>query len=302
MPPLDEAALPGAEREFLTLIRETAGWRVESAAGGAIDATHPAGDARIRFSSEAPPTIVSDAHPEGTPFALAALAWFGVRSASPGPVFGEPTTIAEWSRPELTAYRGSWDEIVEWLRHPIPDVLAFAAERHAALTEGLRSEADVPDAVATLRADVAAQSFSRLTVFLAHLDRDAAVIARGMLDANWTVEEFWGPVQMDVWMLALRHGPVRAVFDIERGFSGSVIVQHDDRAPRKSGTGSAVYGQLWQVWARRPGVPDRAVDSGTPGPARNADWPAVMEWFATASADDLAAVDRLLEGAERPRL
>ncbi|MFT4188821.1 MAG: hypothetical protein QM621_09600 [Aeromicrobium sp.] len=57
-------------------------------------------------------------------------------------------------------------------------------------------------------------------------DAEAAGLAQAALEAGWTVEDFIGPVQMDVWSLSLRRGERRLRFGIERGYADGV--RYDD--------------------------------------------------------------------------
>lgn len=68
--------------------------------------------------------------------------------------------------------------------------------------------------------DNAAPDQARLARFLTRLeqqDRGRPSLARQLLDSGWPVDDFWGPVQMDVWGLTLRRGERAVVFGIERG-------------------------------------------------------------------------------------
>ncbi|SEC23242.1 hypothetical protein [Microbacterium hydrocarbonoxydans] len=55
-------------------------------------------------------------------------------------------------------------------------------------------------------------------------DAAAAWLARELMQAGWSVHDFFGPVQMDVWQLVLRRGSCRVRFGIERGYSDGVAV------------------------------------------------------------------------------
>ena len=68
---------------------------------------------------------------------------------------------------------------------------------------------------------------TQVAEFLTRLSaRDAAAawLARELMEAGWSVHDFFGPVQMDVWQLVLRRGSCSVRFGIERGYSDGVAV------------------------------------------------------------------------------
>lgn len=127
--------------------------------------------------------------------------------------------------------------------------------------------------------------------FLAHLgDRDAgaAALARQLLERGWSVQSFWGPEQMDVWSLTVRHENRLVRFGIERGYVDPVMVASDGDAdpPAYRLLSLAVLG-----WARSsgvdlpfPGVKDFRPDLGAHGLA-------AIEWLASGNDHVLARID-----------
>lgn len=101
----------------------------------------------------------------------------------------------------------------------------------------------------------AAPDLTNLPRFLKHLgaySRDplAAAFARTLLDAGWEVETFWGPQQMDVWLLRLARGSLRVTFGVERGYPDRIIVFESGGPARHWGPLDLVV----QEWAQAHGV------------------------------------------------
>jgi len=127
---------------------------------------------------------------------------------------------------------------------------------------------------------------------------------REMLDDGFNVLEFWGPEQMDVWLLKLTRGTVTVQFGIERGFSDGIHLAAVGVAPppRTIYVGPA-FDFMHFVWAVRTGVKQpktaatQLVDlSFRTGDGRAlSDWRAVVDWLGHATPADVAAINRTHE-------
>lgn len=64
----------------------------------------------------------------------------------------------------------------------------------------------------------------RFLKHLGHCERNpmASAFAKHRLDEGGEVVVFWGPEQMDVWQLTIRHGGYLITFGVERGWPGVV--------------------------------------------------------------------------------
>lgn len=152
--------------------------------------------------------------------------------------------------------------------------------------------------------------------FIAHLEdpsrgpRDAAVglvegrTAREMLDDGFDVQEFWGPQQMDVWLLKLTRGTVTVQFGIERGYSDGIHLAAVGVAPPpRSIYVGPEYEFVHFVWAIRTGAEQpkdaaaRLVDesvSSRDGTSLS-EWRGVVGWLSRATPADIAAINRTQE-------
>lgn len=95
-------------------------------------------------------------------------------------------------------------------------------------------------------------------------DAAAAWLARELMQAGWSVHDFFGPVQMDVWQLVLRRGSCRVRFGIERGYSDGVAVA-DGVA---GGDGAVAYRPITVAMSEKK----RAVASVLSDPAAALEW------------------------------
>ncbi len=102
---------------------------------------------------------------------------------------------------------------------------------------------------------------ARLPEFLTRLmvgDSDSHDVARLLLDDGWEVASFWGPVQMDVWLLILRRAKLCVRFGIERGYSdgvgvGSVGVDDATAEGLPAWNDLRPFGVVVFAWARATG-------------------------------------------------
>jgi len=141
---------------------------------------------------------------------------------------------------------------------------------------------------------------ARLPQFLVRLEqRDPGrpSLARQLLDAGWLVDDFWGPVQMDVWRLALRRGDRAAVFGIERGAVDEVRIgpvggAEDEFTPLSF----AVLG-----WARSCGAPVPLDDPDAFRPDAVAHGLAALDWLEEGNDAVLARIQAAWEEYGRRR-
>src|SRR5690606_11637009 len=89
----------------------------------------------------------------------------------------------------------------------------------------------------------------RVLAHLAGEQPEAAQLARSLVDRGDLVVEAWGPLQMAVYHLVVRHGSWDVMFRSERGFADAVSVARP-KPPRTPWESYRPLGLAVLAWAR----------------------------------------------------
>lgn len=289
IPPLI-SRLPEEERAIVDLVSRVPLWSLHDL-GDHVELRR--GDVAILLSPGAPPHLRAPVVPEGLPWALAAFVYDAVVSTRGW--FRWMRTAEEWRRPALRQYLPGWDQVVHWLEFAPRDLLDLTAEGYARLQPRVVTDDDARRAADELIGAIESRPHHRLSGLLSMVGAFEAEVIRGLLADGWEIGSFWGPVQMGVWHLDLRRGPLIVTFGMGRGFSEGVRIRHENFDGGSVSNGMP-YASVWAIWARLSGEVDRALDPRVlHDVADQTAWRAVIEWMRTATSAELRALTSAYE-------